>query len=104
MTRVVVCECGTKLAAREEHAGRRVRCSACRRVLTIPPAGGGDGAGGRPARRRVFGSAPPPHAVTPLAPTLATHSPDEPVLEPVEDTLVPETTGRVAAPPQAGSP
>ncbi len=30
------CACGQKLAAREEHAGKRVRCTACGEVQTVP--------------------------------------------------------------------
>lgn len=36
MALVVVCPCGSKLAATEAMAGKRVRCGNCRRTLTIP--------------------------------------------------------------------
>lgn len=32
------CECGQQLSAREEYAGKRVRCSACGEVQTVPSA------------------------------------------------------------------
>jgi hypothetical protein len=31
-----VCECGKQLQAREENAGKQVRCPACQRLLTVP--------------------------------------------------------------------
>ncbi len=33
---IVRCGCGTKLQAEDEHAGRKVKCSACGRTLLIP--------------------------------------------------------------------
>ncbi len=30
------CSCGQQLAAREEHAGKRVKCTACGEVQTVP--------------------------------------------------------------------
>jgi hypothetical protein len=31
------CECGKKLSAKDEHAGKNLRCPVCRRGITIPP-------------------------------------------------------------------
>lgn len=36
-----VCSCGKKMAAKDEFAGRRLRCPECQCVVTIPKAGSG---------------------------------------------------------------
>ena len=40
----VACECGKRLAVRDEMAGKRVKCPACMSVVPVP-AGEGAGAG-----------------------------------------------------------
>ena len=45
MTIRFACDCGRQLAATDEHAGKRVKCTACGGIQTVP--------GGEPAPRRV---------------------------------------------------
>jgi tetratricopeptide (TPR) repeat protein len=35
---VIACDCGQKLKTKEEHAGKRVKCPGCGKVLTVPGA------------------------------------------------------------------
>jgi hypothetical protein len=32
----LICDCGKKLAVKEEHAGKRVKCPACESLITVP--------------------------------------------------------------------
>jgi DNA-directed RNA polymerase subunit RPC12/RpoP len=34
---VVACTCGKKLRARDDLAGKKVKCPGCGRLLTVPP-------------------------------------------------------------------
>src|SRR4051812_35870664 len=38
MPLAVTCDCGKRLQAKEEYAGRQVRCPACGTILTVPQA------------------------------------------------------------------
>jgi hypothetical protein len=46
-----VCECGKKISVSEEMVGKRVRCPACQRVITVPTDHGGDKRDDRPRSR-----------------------------------------------------
>jgi hypothetical protein len=46
-----VCECGKKISVSEEMVGKRVRCPACQRVITVPTDDGGDERDDRPRSR-----------------------------------------------------
>ena len=38
----ITCDCGKSLQLRESYAGKRVRCTTCRAVLTVPAAASRD--------------------------------------------------------------
>src|SRR4051794_5366050 len=46
------CECGQPLTARDEIAGKRVRCTACEAVVTVPEEDGDGAPGAAPLRIR----------------------------------------------------
>jgi hypothetical protein len=55
-----VCECGKKISVHEELVGKRVRCPACQRVISVPEDAGGEREGGgeaelEPRRKRSRG-------------------------------------------------
>jgi hypothetical protein len=49
----VACQCGQQFAAKDELAGKRVKCPKCAAVLTIPQASAAAGGPRAPAARRV---------------------------------------------------
>src|SRR5438270_8920383 len=62
--------CGKQLQARDEFAGRRLKCPGCGTILTIP---GGAAAAPPPPARAVFHdepAPPPPPPPSPAAPAL----------------------------------
>jgi hypothetical protein len=36
---LITCDCGTKLRARDEQSGKRIRCPSCKEILEVPEAG-----------------------------------------------------------------
>ena len=83
------CDCGKAFQVKDELAGRRARCPACGRILTVPPAA--------PAAA-TYDLAEP---VAPPSPPIARPSTDRPA--PAEAVSAPPTKQRPAAPPVAAS-
>jgi hypothetical protein len=55
---VVACSCGKQFRAKDEHAGKRLRCPGCGQPLTIPGGGGAAAAAGLPTTKHSFGAGP----------------------------------------------
>jgi hypothetical protein len=53
---VVACSCGKQFRAKDEHAGKRLRCPGCGQPLAIP--GGAAPAAGLPTTKHSFGAGP----------------------------------------------
>lgn len=76
------CECGKKMSAKEEFAGRRLRCPECQRVVTIPKVGSA-----------VVGA--PVHSANrpaPSAPPTLTRSEVAAVVQQIRETPAPTNT------------
>jgi Protein of unknown function (DUF1559) len=98
------CSCGQPIAARKEYAGRRVKCIACQKVLTIPgerlPPTSGPAPKAPPAPPVAPSVAPP--VQSDLPPTLPPSSPPArgPDLPPtLPPTIAPRTAGPALAQP-----
>jgi hypothetical protein len=83
------CSCGKKLQAKDEMAGRHLKCPACHTVLSVP---------GSP----LWGTAEDPHSVPLAEPVLAGESAGELASVPMvrdEGGFAPQPPRRLAAPP-----
>jgi hypothetical protein len=89
------CSCGKQLRAREEFAGRKIKCPGCQTVLVIPA----------PAPVEV--SAPAATEIPPALPVQEPILPDDPPLVPLVDPVslkAPDTMMPLARPAVAAAP
>jgi hypothetical protein len=77
------CSCGRKINAKDEHAGKRVKCPQCQQVITVPAA-------------VAAGAARKPAAAAPKKPAPAPV--DDDMYDIKEDAPAPKRSGRASAP------
>ena len=81
------CSCGQMIAARNEYAGRRVQCNACKKVQTVPAQRGGVPTKLSTSRPTVAPPTPPPPVAPPVAPPV-THTESPLLAQPVTGSTV----------------